>query len=113
MSILHESYKPGNLMTLILGDGSTVVFGSVIEAGWKCLGHIYSAELPDGSFVAFDARMIPQFVHAFEKVSRAPNVRLEALAVAIRNHFVSREEFYASLVGVGQKMVARPAATLH
>ncbi|NQE51862.1 hypothetical protein [Herbaspirillum rubrisubalbicans] len=113
MSILHESYKPGNLVTLTFGDGSNLVFGSVIEAGWKCLAYIYSAELPDGSFVAFDARVIPQFADAFEKVSHATNARLEALAAAMNDHFAGREAFYAALVGVGKKMAARPTASLH
>lgn len=113
MSSLHESYKPGNLMELTLADGGTMVLGLVIEAGWKCLGYIYSAALPDGSFVAFDVRLIPQFSGAFEKVSRAPKARQHALAMAIHEHFAGREAFFAALVGVGQKMTARPAAALH
>lgn len=111
MSSLHELYKPGNLMELTLADGGKVILGSVIEAGWKCLGQIYSAEMPDGSFVAFDVRLIPQFAVAFEKVSRAPKARLEALAMAVHEHFLCREAFFAALVGVGQKMAARPTAS--
>lgn len=106
---MHESYKPGKLMILTLPDGSTIVLGSVIEDGWKCLSHIFSVQLPDGSFVAFDERKLPQLAGAFDGVSLGAKARLEALAHALHNRFKGRDDFTAALVGVADQMASRPA----
>lgn len=106
--MMHESYKPGNLVKLTFSNGGTIVLGSVIEDGGKCLSHSFSVKLQDGSFVVFDERKLPVLSDAFDGVSYGAKARLEALARAVPKRFYAPEEFIASLVGVADPMAGRP-----
>jgi hypothetical protein len=100
-------------MSLTFTDASAFIFGSLIEDNWKCLKHIYSALLPNGSFIAFDMRVMLQFAGAVEKVSWTPKAWLEARAAAMRHHFICREAFCAMLGHVGQRMPVCLAANFN
>lgn len=112
MGTMHASYAPRDELELTLADGSRLVLGAVVEAGWKYLKYSFSARLPDGSLAAFDVRELPQLADAFAGVSIAPRARLEALAMAVHNEFRAREDFYVALVGVANRMASRAGASL-
>lgn len=111
---LHESYSPCNELELTLASGEHVVLGGVFEAGKGApMIYIFSTRMPDGSYVAFDVRQIPELVDAFAGVSIASRARMAALASAIRKHFERRDVFYAALVGAGSRMASRPPTAHH
>jgi hypothetical protein len=74
---------------------------------------IYSAQLPDGAYVAIDVRQMQDLSRAFDGVSFAKKARLDALAMAVHRSFKTYEQFFVYLIGIADRIASRPAADVH
>lgn len=64
----------------------------------------FSVQLPDKSYLSFDARKVPAFREMIERTSAVRRKRLETLEACIHGNFKSRDGVLVALISI---------ATLH